>query len=163
TRWRRRSLPPLPKTEETPETVANRAIMRPFVVLGGLMGLLMMFVVAIPWLPHSPSFLLWRRYIVYGIMGVGLVTLLSIPLMTYRTARRLQTVLTEGPWWEMTMGLAARAGVRVKRVVQVKSAACNAFASPLGTVGLTTALLEKLEPEEIRAIIAHELGHLKGG
>jgi len=123
----------------------------------------MTILIAMPWLPSSPTAVLWRKYLIYGIMGLGLVTFLCMPLLKRRITRGLRTVLTEGPWWDMTMNLAVLAGVRVKQVVLVKSSTCNAFVSALGTVGVTTALIAKLEPEEVRAIIAHELGHIKGG
>jgi len=46
------------------------------------------------------------------------------------------------------------------RVYVLESPSDAAYAWPDGSIFLTSALLEILEPQEIAAVIAHELGHL---
>lgn len=62
---------------------------------------------------------------------------------------------------EMARELGAQAGVRVRRVVERKHGGPNAFATLFGTVGVTSKLRETLDEKEIRAVVAHEIGHLK--
>src|SRR5205823_4260977 len=69
--------------------------------------------------------------------------------------------LRGGPWHEMVMTLARQAGVRVRHVVLLKTRLLNAYASAFGTIGLTSGLISTLEPEEVRAVVAHEIGHLR--
>lgn len=61
--------------------------------------------------------------------------------------------------------LSRKSGIRMPRVMMSNIPIPNAFAygSPVaGTrVAVTTELLKKLEPEEVEAVIGHELGHLK--
>ena len=61
------------------------------------------------------------------------------------------------------MALARKADVPVKRVIEVWSGAPNASANIFGDVALTRGLIRKLEPSEVDAVIAHELGHHIGG
>jgi len=72
-------------------------------------------------------------------------------------------ILTEGCWREMTDELAQKAGVRVKRLVLIDSPVPNACAFMSGAVGITTRLVELLTPNEVRAVIAHEIGHIRHG
>ncbi|HVT11425.1 MAG TPA: M48 family metallopeptidase [Fimbriimonadaceae bacterium] len=101
----------------------------------------------------------WRRVILFAPMAV------CFPLgiiMSMRASRQERVELKRGEaWCEAVHDLARQANVPVKRVVLVKSETCNAFATLNGTVGMTRGLLDKLEPDEIRGIIAHELGHIK--
>jgi len=61
--------------------------------------------------------------------------------------------------------LSRKSGIKMPRVMKAQIPIPNAFAygSPIaGTrVAVTTGLLETLEPEEVEAVIGHELGHLK--
>ena len=69
----------------------------------------------------------------------------------------------DGPFYQMAQDLAAAAGIRVKRLVLQRSPIANAYVTWWGTVGLTSALVRKLTPDEVRALLAHELGHLRSG
>ncbi len=51
------------------------------------------------------------------------------------------------------------AGVNVRAFV-LESGNVGAYAWPDGSIFLTSALVEMLEPQEITAVLAHELGHL---
>ncbi len=66
---------------------------------------------------------------------------------------------------QMVAQLAQRANLPMPRVYLIDSAAPNAFAtgrSPQhGAVAVTTGLLRLLNEDEVAAVIAHELGHIK--
>jgi heat shock protein HtpX len=61
--------------------------------------------------------------------------------------------------------LSKKSGIKTPRLMKAKIPIPNAFAygSPIAgsRVAVTTGLLETLEPEEVEAVIGHELGHLK--
>jgi len=89
---------------------------------------------------------------------------LKLPIIQAR-AGMFQT-LTEGPVYAMTVELLQRAGLRLKQIqVFVKPVkACNAIVN--GYRGsyyiiITQPLLEILSSEELRAIMAHEVAHIK--
>ncbi|UCE08949.1 MAG: M48 family metalloprotease [Candidatus Thorarchaeota archaeon] len=111
------------------------------------------------------------------------IALTQIVLVYFITRRMLQNAdmlqihpaYPEGEEWECkhskddvmkwTMELAERSGVRVDRIYVMKSPLPNAFTFSLPFVGSTvvlhTNLLDILHPEEVRAIVAHEVGHIK--
>lgn len=102
-----------------------------------------------------------RLGVVFGIEALAFV---SAALIALRGSRANRTPLREGdPWYALVQETAARAAVRVRHVVRIRSTSLNATASIFGTVGLTSALLRKMEPDEVRAVIAHEIGHLRAG
>ena len=67
---------------------------------------------------------------------------------------------------DLVQGLAARAGVRVRRVLFLETGdtrVANAYAigGRYGFIGITTYLLDHFDREQIEFVAAHELGHLK--
>jgi len=66
--------------------------------------------------------------------------------------------------YAMVRQLAASADIPAPAIFIVDSLECNAFASGLApasaSVTVTTALLERLELRELRAVVAHEIGHI---
>jgi heat shock protein HtpX len=66
---------------------------------------------------------------------------------------------------QMVAQLAQRANLPMPRVYLIDSAAPNAFATGRnpqhGAVAVTTGLLRLLNEDEVAAVIAHELGHIK--
>lgn len=65
------------------------------------------------------------------------------------------------PVRELVAATAERLGRPVPRVEQVRWSTANAFALPLhGSLIFTSRCLEVLDPEQLAAIAAHELGHL---
>ena len=152
----RKRVPDAPKVE-TPETEAAQRFVKTMLIPMAFM-MAMPFIMMLP--VHTQSGLLLRRNLVFALIGVVFV---AWPLTAWRLSKKAQTVLTSGIWRDMTLDLARGAGVRVKRIVVLKSSAPNAYATIFGTVGLTQGLLDKMEPDEIRAVISHELGHLKRG
>jgi heat shock protein HtpX len=67
--------------------------------------------------------------------------------------------------YQMVAHLAQRANLPMPRVYLIDSAAPNAFATGRdpqhGAVAVTTGLLQMLNDNEVAAVIAHELGHIK--
>ncbi len=67
--------------------------------------------------------------------------------------------------YDMVERLSKKSGIKTPKLVLANIPIPNAFAygSPIaGTrVAVTTELLEKLEDEEVEAVVGHELGHLK--
>ncbi len=65
----------------------------------------------------------------------------------------------------MVERLSKKSGIKTPRLMKAKIPIPNAFAygSPIAgsRVAVTTGLLETLEPEEVEAVVGHELGHLK--
>jgi len=65
----------------------------------------------------------------------------------------------------MVERLSKKSGIKMPRVMKANIPIPNAFAysSPIAgsRVAVTNGLLETLEPEEVEAVIGHELGHLK--
>ncbi|MBU8538633.1 M48 family metalloprotease [Falsiroseomonas tokyonensis] len=69
--------------------------------------------------------------------------------------------------WAMTEELAISRGMRMPRLAVIETPARNAFASGLrrdqGAVTVTRGLLQALGPRELRAVLAHELTHIRNG
>lgn len=102
-----------------------------------------------------------------GFAGFGLLFFLRDFLPAMRDRHR-EHVLEEAPHHEATelhaqvRALAAKMEVEVPRVVLVESDAalllCRGAAHP--TLVISRGTMSRLDPEELRAAIAHELGHL---
>jgi Zn-dependent protease with chaperone function len=104
-----------------------------------------------PWMPHL---LLALMVLMPGILGMG----------GWLAARATRRTLAPGdPWHDLAQEVAGAGKVRIRAVVRIQSRTLNASASLFGTIGLTSALLRQLEPEEVRAVVAHEIGHVRGG
>jgi len=128
-------------------------------------------------------FLLIPMVILFGLLMFGQSTLsLRIPVETYRLMvrgtlaatfgilavgiiynMRRQTVRLEpgDPDYDYAMSLATSANVRLRAVRLSKTPTANAAATLFRTIILTSGVREKMSVEERRAIIAHEVGHLK--
>ncbi|NKE46361.1 M48 family metalloprotease [Roseomonas frigidaquae] len=69
--------------------------------------------------------------------------------------------------WAMTEELAISRGMRMPRLAVIETEARNAFASGLtrdkGAVTVTRGLMNALAPRELRAVLAHELTHIRNG
>jgi Zn-dependent protease with chaperone function len=100
-----------------------------------------------------------RMTAIFGIWGIFALIGGFLALRHWQGKR---TTLAPGDeWYDEVHALAQKAEVKVKHVIVNKMPIANAYASLWGTVGLTSKLLRTLEKDEVRAIIAHELGHLK--
>ncbi|MDQ3410360.1 MAG: M48 family metalloprotease, partial [Actinomycetota bacterium] len=105
---------------------------------------------------------LWGSGIVvaFGFFTVALYPVVVDPL--FNDFRRLE----EGELRRDTLELARRAGVRVGEVYVMdasrRTTAANAYVAGLGAskrVVLYDTLLEAFPPDEVRLVVAHELGH----
>ncbi|MGQ9780822.1 MAG: zinc metalloprotease HtpX [Nitrososphaeria archaeon] len=108
---------------------------------------------------------------IFSFILAGLFILLQFalgPLMV-----RLSTGLRylkdgENPWLEgVVKGLCAKAGLPIPRLAVVNDLTPNAFTfgytAKSATLAVHRGLLERLDGEEIQAVLAHELGHIKHG
>lgn len=100
--------------------------------------------------------------------------LLALMLIQYSTARSLVLGIAgakplehnQYPFISHTVeGLAIAAGLPAPKCYIINSPAPNAFATGRkpeeGVIALTTGLIEKLNNEEIEAVIAHEMAHIQ--
>jgi Zn-dependent protease with chaperone function len=102
------------------------------------------------------------HWLIYACYAVGFSLIAYFVYSTFIAARGKKTPAPE-QWRLMAFDLAKLRGVPIKRVVVLDLPLANAYATAFGTVGLTSRLLAEFPPEEVKAIIAHELGHLEAG
>jgi len=94
------------------------------------------------------------------IMGPVLLALAASVVLMIRATKGERKRLAPGDlWFDRTQELAAKVGVKVRHVIIRQSPVVNAYANLFHDVGLTSGLLEKMEPDETESVIAHELGH----
>lgn len=83
------------------------------------------------------------------------------------TGARPVTRAEEPLLWNTLEALCISRGEKMPRLAVMEVPELNAFASGLsretGAVTVTRGLLEALEPAELRAVLAHELAHIRGG
>lgn len=110
------------------------------------------------WLPGSDAQMLAAP------IAVAAVMLLSPALMV----RILDTVpMPEGPARELLEDVLADNRVRLRRILvwrtggTLLNGAVVGFVPPARYLMLTDAVIEQMPPESLRAIVAHEVGHLK--
>lgn len=69
--------------------------------------------------------------------------------------------------YDLTEALAISRGMRTPRLAVIETEAMNAYASGLtrdkGAITVTRGLLNALPPAELRAVLAHELTHIRNG
>ncbi|MEM3441725.1 MAG: M48 family metalloprotease [Candidatus Bathyarchaeia archaeon] len=103
------------------------------------------------------------------IGGIGLFILFQYlvgPAIVAATARLHYLKPGENPWLESTVKeLAEKSGVPMPRLAVVPDQTPNAFvfgtSSKSATLAVHEGLLRTLNKDEIRAVIAHELGHVR--
>jgi heat shock protein HtpX len=114
------------------------------------------------------GFDLWTGLLL-GLAGVAIFILfqyLAGPAIVAATARLHYLKPGENPWLEKTVKeLAAKSGLPMPRVATVPNNTPNAFTFGRGQSSATLAvhdgLLNQLNEDEVRGVIAHELGHIK--
>ena len=98
------------------------------------------------------------------ILGVGLIVLFTPVLI--RLAWGCQALRTE-PIRQRLEGVGQTAGLRYREILlwrtanTVANAAVMGFWGPLRYLVITDALLNEMSPEEVEAVFAHEVGHIK--
>ncbi len=100
------------------------------------------------------------------VVAFNIVQWLISPYLIDAMYRVKEVKRTEDPKLVgMVETLSRKSGIKTPRLMRAKIPIPNAFAygSPIAgsRVAVTTGLLEKLEAEEVEAVIGHELGHLK--
>jgi heat shock protein HtpX len=114
------------------------------------------------------GFDLWMGLLL-GLGGIALFILFQYlvgPAIVAATARLHYLKPGENPWLESTVKeLAEKSGVPMPRVATVPNNTPNAFVFGRSAGGATLAvhegLLKSLNEDEVRGVIAHELGHVK--
>lgn len=108
-----------------------------------------------------------------GLFGMG-GSLVSLLLSKWMAKRSMGVQLIEQPqnqqqrWLLETVSeLAKKAGIEMPEVGIFPSASSNAFATGASRnkalVAVSAGLLERFSPEEAKAVLAHEIGHVANG
>lgn len=117
----------------------------------------------------------WNLGEAFGF-GIAAAVLLGITLLIYfradarvlrmHRARRIDPAQAPG-LYGLVRELSRRAGVPVPAVYVIREPAANAFAigrtARHGGIVVSTGLLDVLDRDELAAVIAHEVGHLRRG
>jgi heat shock protein HtpX len=114
---------------------------------------------------YMPQFLLW------GGIAAGawflIAWLAHQRLINGVTGAREVTRQEEPLLWNELEALCISRGERMPKLAVMETEELNAFASGLsreeGQVTVTRGLLNALERDELRAVLAHELAHIRGG
>ncbi|MBN1402845.1 MAG: M48 family metallopeptidase [Opitutales bacterium] len=118
------------------------------------------------WLVSVPLWWIWAFafLFVFQLLMMVLYPMFIMPLFNKFTP------LEEGELKERLMSLAQRTGFHAKTILVMdgsrRSGHSNAFFTGIGKsrrVVLFDTLVEQLEPEELEAVLAHEIGHYKMG
>ncbi len=107
---------------------------------------------------------------VFGFSG----SLISLFISKWMAKRSTGTVVidraqTRSEQWllDTVAGLAKEAGIKMPEVGIFPSQAANAFATGWNKndalVAVSQGLLERFSPDEVRAVLAHEIGHVANG
>ena len=111
----------------------------------------------------------WLTSLVIGLAGVGLFILLQYligPAVVASTTRLHYLKPGENPWLESTVKeLCDKSGLPMPKLAIAPNNTPNAFTfgrtASSATLALHEGLLENLNKEEVKGVIAHELGHIK--
>lgn len=104
-----------------------------------------------------------------GILAIGytLFMLLSSTrvVMAMNHAREVKKKEDHPFLWHTVEGLALAARIPAPRIFIIQDPSPNAFATGIspknGAVAVTTGLMERLNREEVEAVLAHEVAHIK--
>lgn len=110
-------------------------------------------------------------HVIAPYLAVGSVTWIALAILGQQimiggaTGMRVVTPGRLPNLQRMLERLSARAGIATPKLAIIETPEMNAFASGISkddyTVTFTTGLLERLSPEEIEGVMAHELAHIK--
>ncbi len=107
---------------------------------------------------------------VYGMVGSAISLLISKPLAKWSTKTQIikQPTNQAEAWLLQTVEqLAQSAGIKTPDVGIFPSYQSNAFATGwnrnAALVAVSTGLLERMNQDELRAVLAHEIGHVANG
>ncbi|WP_416885952.1 protease HtpX [Marinospirillum sp.] len=107
---------------------------------------------------------------VFGMVGSGVSLLLSKWMAKRSTGTQVitQPRNQQEQWLMQTVAeLSQKAGIKMPEVGIFPSHQSNAFATGWNRndalVAVSTGLMERMRPEEVRAVLAHEIGHVANG
>ncbi|MEM0964533.1 MAG: M48 family metallopeptidase [Verrucomicrobiota bacterium] len=137
-------------------------------------GLLLTYAIGVPlaalilWIPTRFSEFWWLIGFAV-VFGVQLLMLVLYPILIVPLFNKLQP-LDEGELNDRLMALADRTGFKAKTIQVIdgskRSSHSNAYFTGFGRfrrIVLFDTLIEQLNPEEIEAVLAHEIGHYRKG
>lgn len=107
----------------------------------------------------------YSRQVGMGSMLGAFILWRALSWWAARGSFREMRAIDRGEFFDRVMALARKAGVGLKKIYLVRTRLAreaNAFALPGGRVAITESLLRGLSRREVDAVMAHELGHLKG-
>jgi Zn-dependent protease with chaperone function len=107
----------------------------------------------------------YGRGVFFGSMLAAYIAWRALKWWAARGAYLEMRALDHGEFFDRVKALARKAGVQLKRVYLFRNhraREANAFAFSDGRVAITESLLRNLTRREVDAVMAHELGHLKG-
>jgi heat shock protein HtpX len=88
-------------------------------------------------------------------------------ILDWATGARPVTRQEEPRLWNLLENLCISRGMRMPRLAVIETPAMNAYASGLtrdkGAVTVTRGLMDNLDDRELRAVLAHELAHIRNG
>lgn len=105
--------------------------------------------------------------LIFGLVGIFMLIQWAIaPGIVRWSSRLIYLKPGENPWLEQTVGeLAKQANVPMPALAISRNSAPNAFVfgrtRASSTLAVHTGLLEQLNKDEIKAVLAHEIGHLR--
>jgi Zn-dependent protease with chaperone function len=147
---------PPPAVELTPE-LRQMKILAKLLLIPMFGVLLLVFLrLAVPnWATSMPP---WLGRSLAFVVPVGVMAAMVFGFYRLRTQTHSR-LPDDSPYREFAINAGVRIGAKIRDVFQIEADHVNAMATLNGKIGLTTGLLSKMEPEEIRAVIAHEIGH----
>jgi heat shock protein HtpX len=109
--------------------------------------------------------------LVWGMVGAMTSLALSRPIAKWITGLRLITSVSQDPQERRLIALvkelASKAGLPMPQVGIFSSQDANAFATgptrSRSLVAVSSALLQRMNEEELRGVLAHELSHIENG
>jgi len=118
------------------------------------------------WLVELPLWWLWAFLVFFGFQALMLIIYPQFIMPLFNKFEPLK----EGDLRRRLMALADRTGFRARTILVMdgskRTGHSNAFFTGFGKfrrIVLYDTLMEQLEPEELEAVLAHEIGHYKLG
>ncbi len=140
-----------------------------------LLALPTLFVLLVVLDPAHAPFVAWSGYALRYVLPLTLIAFALFGVMTWWNLARVRRQLPIDYVWKATEPRLCRiaeplliaAGIPEPRLGVIESPAFNAFAYGLGaqsaTLVVTRGLLDGLDDEELEAVIAHEITHIRNG
>ena len=141
-------------------------------IMDKVKGLLIGLIIGYPmlcillWIVHLPHWWIWAFILSFCFQ---ILMMVIYPMFIMPLFNKFEP-LPEGDLRERLMALAERTGFKAKTILVMdgskRSAHSNAFFTGFGKIRrivLFDTLMDQLKPEELEAVLAHEIGHYKLG